>query len=73
LVIALLALKRTVLLGFSSALKAALVSLLIIIMRISLAAKLLSYETLAINMDTLVLANRVKCVVARVLAINAYN
>jgi hypothetical protein len=60
-------------LGFSSALRAALVSLLVTIMRISLAAKLLSCETLAIDVDTLVLANRVKCVVAKVLAINAYN
>ena len=71
--IALLALRRTVLLGFSSALKAALVSLLVTVMRISLAAKLLSYKALAIDIDTLVLANRVKCVVTRVLAINAYN
>jgi hypothetical protein len=72
-VIALLALKRTVSLGFSSALRAALVSLLVTIMRISLAAKLLSYKTLAINVDTLVLANRVKCIAAKVLATNAYN
>ena len=60
-------------LGFSSALKAALVLLLVTIMRISLAAKLLSCKALAVNVDTLVLANRVKCVVTRVLAINAYN
>jgi len=72
-VIALLALRRTVLLGFSSALKAALVSLLVTVMRISLAAKLLSYKALAIDIDTLVLANRVKCVAAKVLATNAYN
>ena len=42
-------------------------------MRISLVAKLLSCKALAIDVNTLVLANRVKCVAAKVLATNAHN
>jgi len=61
------------LLSFSSALRVALVLLLVTIMRISLVAKLLSCKALAIDVNTLVLANRVKCIIAKVLATNAYN
>jgi hypothetical protein len=58
-VIALLALRRSASLDFSRAFKSFLIRLLLTIMRISLADRLLSYEALAMDMDTLIYAVRV--------------